>query len=34
MQLEDYVKKQAAHLSGGNKRKLCVTLAMIGGSSM
>lgn len=30
MQLEDYVNVEARFLSGGNKRKLCVSLALIG----
>jgi len=31
MQLSDMVKKKAGTLSGGNKRKLCVANALIGG---
>ena len=31
MQLNDFVKTKAGKLSGGNKRKLCVTNALIGG---
>ncbi|KAL4455080.1 hypothetical protein ABPG74_006462 [Tetrahymena malaccensis] len=34
MQLEDYVHRRAGKLSGGNKRKLCVTMALIGGPDM
>ncbi|KAL4439562.1 hypothetical protein ABPG74_003964 [Tetrahymena malaccensis] len=34
MQLEDYRKRAAGKLSGGNKRKLCVTIALIGGPDM
>lgn len=34
MQLEDYINKRAGKLSGGNKRKLCVTMALIGGPDM
>ena len=30
MQLEEYAKIKAGKLSGGNKRKLCVSMAMIG----
>lgn len=31
MQLTDYIDRKAGRLSGGNKRKLCVTNALIGG---
>jgi ABC-type multidrug transport system ATPase subunit len=31
MQLDEYVKRKAGRLSGGNKRKLCVSNALIGG---
>ena len=31
MQLTDFIKRKAGRLSGGNKRKLCVTNALIGG---
>lgn len=31
MQLEDFRKTKAGNLSGGNKRKLCVSDALIGG---
>ncbi|EGR27806.1 hypothetical protein IMG5_188760 [Ichthyophthirius multifiliis] len=31
MQLTDFIKKKAGQLSGGNKRKLCVANALIGG---
>jgi ATP-binding cassette subfamily A (ABC1) protein 3 len=34
MQLEDYTNKKSRELSGGNKRKLCVSLALIGSPSM
>ena len=34
MQLEDYIKKRAGQLSGGNKRKLGVAISLIGGSDM
>jgi ABC-type multidrug transport system ATPase subunit len=34
MQLGEYRNKKAGQLSGGNKRKLCVTLALIGGPDM
>lgn len=34
MQLSAYRSVQAGRLSGGNKRKLCVTLALIGGPNM
>lgn len=34
MQLEEYVNRQAGKLSGGNKRKLCVSDALIGGPSI
>lgn len=34
MQLEEYVNRNAGNLSGGNKRKLCVTIALIGGPDM
>jgi len=34
MQLEDYKHKQSAQLSGGNKRKLCVSLSLIGGPDL
>jgi ATP-binding cassette, subfamily A (ABC1), member 3 len=30
MQLEDYENVESCYLSGGNKRKLCVSLALIG----
>ncbi|KAL4490361.1 hypothetical protein ABPG72_004400 [Tetrahymena utriculariae] len=30
MQLKDYRSRKAGNLSGGNKRKLCVTIALIG----
>lgn len=32
MQLDYYTKTKAGNLSGGNKRKLCVADALIGGS--
>ena len=31
MQLTDFVNTKAGRLSGGNKRKLCVSNALIGG---
>lgn len=31
MQLTEFAKTKAGRLSGGNKRKLCVTIALIGG---
>ncbi|EAR96798.2 transporter family ABC domain protein (macronuclear) [Tetrahymena thermophila SB210] len=34
MQLEDYINRKASQLSGGNKRKLCVSMALIGGPDM
>ncbi|EGR32580.1 hypothetical protein IMG5_076830, partial [Ichthyophthirius multifiliis] len=34
IQLEDYTHRQACKLSGGNKRKLCVAIALIGGPDM
>ena len=34
MQLDHYVKVKSERLSGGNKRKLCVSLALIGGPDM
>ena len=34
MQLDAYVKTKAGKLSGGNKRKLCVAIALIGGPNM
>ena len=34
MQLEDFKKTKAVNLSGGNKRKLCVANALIGGPSL
>jgi len=34
MSLEDHIKKKANILSGGNKRKLCVTNALIGSPSL
>lgn len=34
MQLKDYENVKAGVLSGGNKRKLCVTMALIGGPNM
>lgn len=34
MQLNDYVNSKAGLLSGGNKRKLCVSLALIGGCDL
>lgn len=34
MQLDDYVKVQSEKLSGGNKRKLNVCIALIGGPDM
>lgn len=34
MQLEFFVKTKAGKLSGGNKRKLCVADALIGGSDL
>lgn len=34
MQLIDYKNVNSKKLSGGNKRKLCVTLALIGGPDM
>jgi len=34
MSLEDHVKKKSAILSGGNKRKLCVSNALIGSPAM
>jgi ATP-binding cassette subfamily A (ABC1) protein 3 len=30
MQLDEYAKVTAGRLSGGNKRKLCVSMALIG----
>ena len=34
MQLKLYVKTKAGRLSGGNKRKLCVADALVGGSDI
>ncbi|CAD8079917.1 unnamed protein product [Paramecium sonneborni] len=34
MQLENYENSLAGQLSGGNKRKLCVALALMGGTNM
>lgn len=34
MQLSEYRNRAAGKLSGGNKRKLCVTIALIGGPDM
>ena len=34
LQLEEYIHREADKLSGGNKRKLCVALAMIGGPKL
>lgn len=34
MQLTDYKNVKSGNLSGGNKRKLCVAIALIGGSDM
>jgi ATP-binding cassette subfamily A (ABC1) protein 3 len=34
MQLNLYVNRHAGKLSGGNKRKLCVANALIGGTSI
>lgn len=34
MQLDQYINVRSKTLSGGNKRKLCVTMALIGGSSI
>lgn len=34
MQLQEYMNFRAKTLSGGNKRKLCVTMALIGGSTI
>ena len=34
MQLSDYMNVKANALSGGNRRKLCVTMALIGGPDM
>ncbi|EAR84995.3 transporter family ABC domain protein (macronuclear) [Tetrahymena thermophila SB210] len=34
MQLSDYRTRKAGNLSGGNKRKLCVTIALIGGPDL
>lgn len=34
MQLSDHIKKPSKILSGGNKRKLCVSLALIGSPSL
>jgi ATP-binding cassette subfamily A (ABC1) protein 3 len=34
MQLEAFRKTKAGKLSGGNKRKLCVSIALIGSPSM
>jgi len=34
MQLSEYRKVRSAKLSGGNKRKLCVTMALIGNPSL
>jgi ATP-binding cassette subfamily A (ABC1) protein 3 len=34
MQLDLFVKTKAGKLSGGNKRKLCVADALIGGSDL
>jgi ABC-type Na+ transport system ATPase subunit NatA len=31
MQLTEYLTRKAGRLSGGNKRKLCVSNALIGG---
>ena len=32
--MDQYVSTKAGNLSGGNKRKLCVANALIGGSSI
>lgn len=34
MQLTSYIKTKAMNLSGGNKRKLCVSIALIGGPDL
>lgn len=34
LQLRSYVKTKAGQLSGGNRRKLCVGLALMGGPSL
>jgi ATP-binding cassette subfamily A (ABC1) protein 3 len=34
MQLKDYEKVASEKLSGGNKRKLCVAIALIGGPDL
>lgn len=34
MQLKNYTNVRSKQLSGGNKRKLCVTIALIGGSTI
>jgi ABC-type multidrug transport system ATPase subunit len=34
MQLEAFTKTKAQFLSGGNKRKLCVAMALIGSPCM
>jgi ATP-binding cassette subfamily A (ABC1) protein 3 len=34
MQLTSYVNTKAINLSGGNKRKLCVSIALIGGPDL
>jgi len=34
MTLEDHAWKRSGILSGGNKRKLCVTLALIGSPAL
>lgn len=34
MQLKEYRNRKAGNLSGGNKRKLCVTVALIGGPDL
>jgi len=34
MQLVPYTNVKSGRLSGGNKRKLCVSLALIGGPDM
>jgi len=34
MSLDDHINKRSMNLSGGNKRKLCVTNALIGSPNM
>ena len=34
MKIEEYKDKRACDLSGGNRRKLCTTLALIGGNDI